>query len=54
MKTYAAIILYTNNLMVWGNGHAITLSGKKKQKLHIYYGISYTLKSLHISEVFLY
>lgn len=32
MKTYAAIILYTNNLMVWGNGHAITLSGKKETK----------------------
>lgn len=50
MKTYAAIILLTNNLMVWENGHAITLSGKK-QKLHIYYSISNTLKSVHISEV---
>lgn len=50
MKTYAAIILLTNNLMVWENSHAIMLSGKK-QKLHIYYGISNTLKSVHISEV---
>lgn len=58
MKNYMAIILFINNLMVWEKfmiNFKWIISGKKEQKLHINYVISYTLKvCISLPEVFLY